>query len=186
MRILGGQELYRATRPGPGALSLVALRDPGPRSVRVRVLQRSPLAWPSVTMAEPFDEVFVDGRPWSWFDGPTVFLPTDADECEVVTRSHGGERAPHVRSSGAALRQCAYDPASRTLRFVARAEPGRSSSQPFVAIVSGPRPAAVDGGVLVGEDELRHEDALTARAAAQGGVVVRFSAGLVTLRYRAD
>jgi len=57
VQLRSGQELLASTRPGPGSLRSIALREPLPASVTVRVLESSPLGPPCVTMGADFDAV---------------------------------------------------------------------------------------------------------------------------------
>jgi hypothetical protein len=148
------------------------------------VLQASPLAAPSVTMGQDFDEVFLDEEPWAFFDGRTVVLPNRAGTWRIATRRHGGPAAPHVVATRAVLDHCAFDPARQELVLVARADANRPPELPFTALIAGRTPLSIEGGEIVGEDELRHASVADRAAAVAGGVVIRFRAGLVRVRYR--
>lgn len=183
VQIVGGQALFGRTRPGTGALRTVALRDPQPDAVTVRVLQPSPLAMPSVILADDFDEAFLDGAPWAFRDGRTVFLPADPGTYRVTTRRHGGAPVPHVVASGAPLSHCAWDGAARELVLVAHPRDGWPADLPLTAVVAGPEPTTVEGGEVVPERDLRYGSREAAHAAAARGVVLRFRPGIVRVRY---
>jgi hypothetical protein len=183
VQVVTGQSLLARTRPGPGSLRRLALRDPTPTAVVVRVLQRSPFGAPGVLMGADFDEVFLDGEPWACFDGRLVTLPDRAGTWTVTTRRHGGEPSPHVLSTGAVLEHCAFDPETRELVLVAAADPTRPPELPYTAVLAGPRPRSVDGGELVAEQELRYAKPADRAAAAAAGVVVRFRPGIVRVSY---
>lgn len=171
------------TRPGPGSLQVLALRDPSPASVTVRVLQPCRLVAPSVVMAADFDAVFVDGKPWAWFAGRTVFLPDRVGTYKIETRTHRGGSGPHVTATRAPLRQCEYVADRRELVLVADADPARPVELPFTAILQGPVPTGIENGEIVADATLRHADPEAAAAAAAGGVLIRFRAGVTRVLY---
>jgi len=88
-----------------------------------------------------------------------------------------------MASTAARLSVCAYEPGRAELVFVAEPSPERPSTMPFTAVLHGPRPKSVDGGEIVEEKELRHQDESARRAAEAGGTVIRFLPGLVRVRY---
>ncbi|MFM1871568.1 MAG: hypothetical protein RL398_990 [Planctomycetota bacterium] len=181
--VAGGPSLLARTRPGPGSSRLVALRDPQADGVTVRILQQSLLAQPAVTMAAEFGEVFVDDRPWSWFDGRTVYLPDAPGDHRVRTVRDAGPPRPHVRATSAPLRRCEFDPTTKTLRLSTAFDATRPVELPYTAILGGPRPTQVDNGEIVAEDVLRHADAQVRAAAAAGGTLIRFRAGETKVTY---
>lgn len=180
--VLGGRALLSSTRPGPGGAGLVALQDPKPDRVVVRVLQASPLAAASVTMGASFDAVTIDGKPWAFWNGRTVTLPGDVDLMTVAVREVG-RVTPRVSATAARLSWCTYDEGRGELVFAAMPEPERPATMPFTAILFGPVPTSVEGGELVDEKELRHQDAEAAAAARAGGTTIRFLPGIVRVRY---
>lgn len=174
--VLAGPAVFARTHPGPGSLRVVMLRDPSPRSVEVRVLQPSRLAPPSVVMAEDFDEVLLDGRPWAHFDGRTVYLPDRPGTYRITTQRRGGEQ-PHVRRTRAPLEACFYEPQHKQLVLLAGNEPGRPPELPWTAVLAGPRPTRVENGEIVPVSALHLGDIEQEALAAQGGVLVRFGSG---------
>ncbi len=183
VQIVGGPLVLLRTRPGPGSQQTLALRDPLPTSVTVRVLQPCRLVAPSVVMAADFNEVLVDGKPWSWFADRTVFLPDRIGTYRVETRTHRGGLLPHVASTRAVLRRCEYVPGSRELVLVAEGDGQRPAELPFTAILRGPLPKGIDNGEIVDDASLRHADAELRAAAAAGGVVIRFRSGVTRVLY---
>jgi hypothetical protein len=183
VQLRSGQELLASTRPGPGSLRRVALRDPEPASVTVRVLQASGLAPPSVVLGADFDTVFVDGRAWSWYDERTVWLPDRAAVFQVVARRQNGAPQPHVIACSTPLEECSYDAGARELSLTAGADATRPFALPCTAVLAGPVPTRVDGGEVVADDELRHATAAERAQAAAKGVVIRFRAGRVRVCY---
>ncbi|MBM4062362.1 MAG: hypothetical protein FJ265_14880 [Planctomycetes bacterium] len=183
VRVVGGPALFARTRPAAGSLSVLALREPGPRSVTARVHQPSRLGLPGVVMAEDFTEVLVDGAPWSAFDGRTVWLPDRAGTYRIETQSHRGALPPHVARTGAPLRQCRFLPERRELLLVADADPARPVELPFTAVLRGPRPRRGENGEVVDDAELRFPDAEARAAAAAGGVLIRFRPGVTRVWY---
>ncbi|MCA8954146.1 MAG: hypothetical protein KDE27_31855, partial [Planctomycetes bacterium] len=188
VEIVGGPAVLARTRPGPGALRVVALRDVEPLAATVRVLQRSRLAPPSVTFASDFSEVLVDGQPWRWFDGRTVFLPDRPGDYRVTASQHaagrgGSSQGPRIACTRAPLLRCEFDDHTHELVIVCGSEPGRPIELPFTAILRGGRPVAVDRGTLVAETELPHVDADARARAAAGGVLLRFFPGTTRVRY---
>lgn len=183
VQIVGGPSLLARTRPGPGAVHTVALRDPTATSVTARVLQVSPLATPSVILGDDFDAAFLDDRPWAFTAGRTVFLPARVGTYRITVRRHDGERTPAVISSRAVFEHCAFDAATRELVLAVAPAPDRPPELPFTAVLSGPRPQSIDGGEIVEEKELRHRGAEERAAAERGGTVIRFRPGLVRIRY---
>ena len=181
--IATGASLLQRTRPGPGALQVVALREVGATTATVRVLQPSRLAVPSVTFAQPFDEVFVDDVAWAHHDGRTVRLPDVPGTYRVRTGRDAGGSRPHVVATSAPLRRCEYSAAGRVLQLVTAPDPERPPELPYTAVLGGPRPVRIDNGELVPDDELRFADAAARAAAAAGGTLVRFRAGTTEVHY---
>ena len=183
VEVVAGPQVAARTRPGTGALRCVALTDCSPASVTAVVLQPSRLRAPSVVMAAGFDEVTVDGQPWSWFDGRTVYLPDVPGRYRIETRSFAAAAAPHVRVTGAPLRRCSFDPATKELTIVTAADDARPAGLPWTAVLSGPVPTAVENGEIVGPEQLHLPSPVAAAAAARGGVLIRFRPGTTVLRY---
>jgi len=183
VQIVEGPSVFARTRPGPGAFGVVALRDPEPRSATAIVAQPSVLATPSVVMAQDFTEVRVDGEPWSWFDGRTVFLPDRVGTCRIECRTTAGGVAPHVRSTRAPLQRCSYDPVRRVLTLVVPPTDDRPLELPWTAVLHGPRPKHVANGEIVDDASLRLASADAAAAARAGGVLIRFRSGITEVSY---
>lgn len=183
IQIVGGPAVLARTRPGPGSARLLAMRDPEPGAVTVRVLQPSALTTPSVTMGRDFQEVLLDGVAWSHFDGRTVFLPNVAGTYRVVTKSHAGDVAPHVRSTRAPLASCRWVPAERALVLSTGGDGDRPAELAWTAVLAGPRPLHIDNGEIVDDQQLRYPDAEAAAMARAGGVLIRFRNGTCTVRY---
>jgi hypothetical protein len=181
--VVGGAAVLARTRPGPGSLHVLALRDPAPLRVTARVVQRSVIVPPSVVMASDFDEVVVNGEPWAWFAGRKVFLPDEPGTYRIECRAHGGGPGPGVTATQAPLSRCEYDGARGVLTLVTSPERDRPIELPWTAVLRGPRPSRILNGELVDEGSLRHADAETARRAAAGGTVIRFRAGVTEVIY---
>lgn len=180
--IVGGSAVLARTRPGPGSLRLLRLRDPHPGEVVVEILQPSRLVAPSVVMGQDFDEVLVDGQPWHWFDGRTIFLPDRVGTVRITT-ARRGQALPHVRSTGAPLTGCRFVPERGELLLSTVGEPGRPPDLAYTAVLAGPRPIAIDNGELVDDGTLRFPDAEQRVRAGAGGVLIRFRPGLTRVRY---
>ncbi|MCK5944586.1 MAG: hypothetical protein KAI24_21540, partial [Planctomycetes bacterium] len=185
VEVVGGPVVFARTRPGTGALRCVALQDPTPREVTAVVLQRSRLRAPSVVMAADFDEVTVDGEPWSWFDGRTVYLPDEPGSYRIETHLYAAEVRPHVRATAAPLTRCAFDPKARELVLVTAPDAERPAGLPWTAVLHGPLPSSIDNGEVVAIGDLHLPDAAAEAAAREGGVLIRFRPGTTTLRYEA-
>jgi hypothetical protein len=183
VRVVAGPAVLARTRPGPGSLHVLALRDAEPLSATVQVVQPSRLAPPCVVMAADFDSVLLDGRPWAWFDGRTVYLPDRPGSYRIECRRHGGGPDPGVRRTRAALVTCTWDAGRRVLVLVAPPEPGRPVELPWTAVLRGPRPSHVTNGAVVAEATLPHADAEAAAAAAAGGTLLRFRSGTTEVCY---
>ena len=183
VQIVAGPTLLARTRPGPGSLRLLALKEPTASSVIVRVLQPSRLCAPSVVMAADFDTVTVDGEPWAWFDGRTVFLPDRIGTSLVRTQSLGGARAPHVRATRAPLSICRYIPERRELLLATAGTSERPAEVPWTAVLMGPVPVRIDNGEVVADPSLRIADAEQLAAVRAGGVLVRFRSGITKVHY---
>lgn len=181
--VVGGPAVLARTRPGPGSLHLLALRDPEPASVTACVLQPSALVTPCVTMARDFASVELDGASWAHFDGRTVFLPNRAGSYRIVTKERGGAASPHVRATRAPLTACSYHPAQRELVLATPGAAGRPAELPWTAVLGGPVPTSIDGGEIVDDRTLRYPDAAAAAAARDGGVLIRFRNGTCRVRY---
>ena len=183
VELVAGAGVLARTRPGRGSQRLVALRDPTPTSATVRVLQPSRLSAPCIEMGADFDAVQVDGQPWAWFDGRTVFLPDRPGEYRVETVAHGGND-PHVRATGAPLVECRFDPVRRELILETGPVSGRPRGLPWTAVLAGPPPVAIDNGERVELSELHLPDVQSEAVAREGGVLIRFRPGKTTVRYR--
>ncbi|MEO6593959.1 MAG: DUF4350 domain-containing protein [Planctomycetota bacterium] len=183
VQIVGGPAVLARTRPGPGSLRLLALKDPEPLSATVRVLQPSRLCAPSVVLAADFDTVRLDGEPWAWFDGRRVFLPDRPGTYRLEASRHAGAATPRVRCTRAPLQRCFYAPAEHELVLVTASDPTRPPELPWTAVLVGPRPARIENGEIVDEASLRHADAELAAAARAGGVLVRFRSGTTRVFY---
>lgn len=181
--VTSGPAVFARTRPGIGSQHVLALRDPEPHSVRVRVLQPSRLSAPAVIMAADFDEVSLDGEPWSWFDDRTVYLPDRPGDYLIETQAHGGDPLPRVTSTRAPVQRCAYDPEQRELLLVCGRDPSLPAGLPFTAVLKGPRPTRVTNGEIVAEATLPHADADARARAAAGGVLIRFRPGVTKVHY---
>jgi hypothetical protein len=181
VQVVGGPAVLARTRPGPGALRTVALREPLPDRATVRVLQESRLAQPSIVFATDFDRVTIDGEPWSWCDGRTVFLPNRTGTYEVVTTRGGGERLS-VAATAAPLTVCRYDEDRRELTLVAGAG-ARPSALGWTALLRGPAPTSIENGEVVPIDAVQPADASAAAELARGGTLIRFRSGVTRIRH---
>ncbi|MGK0303601.1 MAG: hypothetical protein ACI89X_004497, partial [Planctomycetota bacterium] len=137
---------------------------------------------PSVVMASDFQEVRVDGQPWSWFDGRTIYLPDVPGTYEIETTSMRGMQ-PHVRSTAAPLSSCVFDQKTNELVFETSNDHQRPAGLPWTAILMGPVPDAVENGEIVDPAALHLPDDAARAAAARGGVLIRFRSGKTTVRY---
>jgi hypothetical protein len=54
---------------------------------------------------------------------------------------------------------------------------------PYVAWLAGPVPTSIEGGEIVDEKELRHQDKHALTAARGNGTLIRFLPGIVRIRY---
>jgi len=187
VRIVAGPSVLARTRPGPGSLRILAMQEPTPRSVTATVLQKSRLRAPSVVMAVDFDEVQVNGKPWSFFDGRTIYLPDVPGIYEIKTTFAGARLAkpkdPHVRSTAAPLMACSYDAGTNELVFETTSGHNRPAGLPWTAVLTGPMPVAIENGEIVDAASLQLPDAAAQAAAERGGVLVRFRSGKTTVRY---
>lgn len=183
VEVVGGPQVAARTRPGTGALRCVALTDSEPAAATAHVLQRSRLRAPSVELAADFDEVTVNGAPWSWFDGRTVFLPDEVGRYRIETRRFAAAAAPHVRLTGAPLRECRFDPVTKELTIVTASDGGRPAGLPWTAVVAGPPPSEVRNGEVVDAAQLHLPDAAAEAAAQRAGVLVRFRPGTTVVKF---
>lgn len=182
-QIVAGPSLLARTRPGVGSHGLLQLEAPEPDAVTVHVRQPDRLGSPSVVFGKRFDEVTLDGAPWAWFDGSTVFLPSGVGTRRLATRDLGGVVVPHVRSTRAPLSTCRYVPERRELLLVTAGDDERPADLPFTAVLAGPVPKRVDNGEIVADPSLRHADAEQLAAARAGGVLIRFRSGITRVTY---
>ncbi|MBL8724145.1 MAG: hypothetical protein JNK49_08865, partial [Planctomycetes bacterium] len=185
-RVRTGPAQLGTTRPGPGCAGLLALRDVEPRAVTACVLQPSRLGPPAVVLAEVPGEVRLDGRPWAYHDGATVFLPSRVGTYRITSSAPTGARTPTVVACSARLRECHYDGLRRELVLVADSEPDRPFDLPYTARLAGPPPRAVEGGEVVAPNELRWPDAEAEAKAAAQGTTIRFRPGVTRIRYGND
>lgn len=183
VRIVAGPQVFARTRPGTGALRCVALQQPEASAVTAVVLQPSRLRAPSVVLAADFDEVRVNGRAWSWFDGRTVYLPDEPGTYRVEARRFGALAQPHVRATAAPLQRCAFDPASKQLVLVTEPNASRPAGLPWTAVLHGPVPTSIQNGEVVDIAELSLPDLEAERAAQEGGVLIRFLPGVTRVNY---
>ena len=156
-------------------------------TVTAHVLQVGPfLSAPSVIMAEPFGQVTLDGKPWCYVHGQTVYLPRAKGVYRIETR--GVSAAPSDRARPALARtsahvaSCRFVAESRVLEVYTVANRDDPEAE-YTAWFTGDVPDLVEGGELVSDQELTYRDD-QARTAAEAGVMVRFQAGLLRLHYR--
>jgi len=187
VEVIGGPSVFARTRPGPGSLRVLAMEDPTPHSVTARVLQPSRLRAPSVVMAVDFDQVTVNGQPWSWFDGRTIFLPDRPGTYEIKAAYTRGRLVtptnPHVRSTAAPLVSCRYDADTGELLLETGTDHDRPAGLPWTAVLNGPAPLEVVNGEVVDSGSLQLSDAEALKVAASGGVLIRFRSGKTIVRY---
>jgi hypothetical protein len=183
VQLLSGQELLQVTRPGPGSLRNLALRDPTANSAMVCVLAPTPLGTPSLVLGSSFDQVTIDGKPWSYWQDRTVALPNRKGTFSVATRTLGGPPEPRVIACSVGLDECRFDAAARDLLLLPAEDLDRPATLAFTALLSGPKPVRVDGGEIVDEKDLRYASAADAAIAAGNGVLIRFRAGPVRVHY---
>lgn len=189
IRVRAGGALVRGTRPGPGCGHVLALVDPKPHAVEVRVLQpHAMLSQPSVVMGAAFDEVRINGEPWAHYRGQQVFLPPALGAYRVETRVHGVGREPHVAATRARVLAARWSPrpglrGAGVLELLFQdAGDDRAASAPYTAWIVGPEPTRIEGAVRVAEREFAFPPAVAARA--QGaGVILRFRPGVVRVHY---
>jgi hypothetical protein len=183
LRLVAGPAVLARTRPGPGSLHVLALQDPEALRVTVQVVQPSLLSAPSVVMAQDFDAVLLDGQPWAFCDGRTVFLPDRVGTYRIECSTHGGGAGPGVRRTRAPLVHCSYAADRRVLVLVTPPVAGRPFELPWTAVLRGPRPTRIQNGEIVAESSLPHADAEAAAAAAAGGTLIRFRSGTTEVFY---
>lgn len=182
-QIVAGPSLLARTRPGVGSHGLLQLEAPEPLAATVHVRQPSRLGPPSVVFAQRFDEVTLDGEPWAWFDGTTVYLPPGVGTHRLAARDLGGVAVPHVRSTRAPLTTCRYVPERRELLLVTAGDDARPADLPFTAVLAGPVPKRVDNGEIVADPSLRHAEPAHLAQARAGGVLIRFRSGITRVIY---
>jgi hypothetical protein len=170
-------------RPAPGSLHAVALRNVRPGGVDVQVLQVGPgLAAPGVTMPEPFAQATVNGQPWAYADGQTIYLPRAAGLYRIATAGTPG-REPRLAGTRAHVIECRPGRGGRILEVVTEPAFGADAGDVHVAWFSGSRPAAVEGGEVVDDRELTHATPADAARAAAAGFLVRFRPGRLRLHF---
>ena len=183
VQIHGGPSLLTSTRPGPGSLHALVLREREDQAVTAEVTEIPHLlAAPSVTMALPFDEVLLNGVPWAYWRQQDVQLPRLPGRYAITTRNSGQKPPPHLVATRAAVRSCRWDPVDRVLEILTIAA-GDGVDEVFTAVIAGPEPKSIAGGERVGEAELGYRDATAAAGALSQGIVVRFVPGLLRLAY---
>lgn len=185
VEVVGGPAVLARTRPGPGSLRVVALRDVEPHAATVHVLQPNGLVPPSIVMASDFDEVLLDGEPWAHWDGRTIRLPdvVGSRRVETARRAPGAPLPPHVRRTGAPLLACRFDRERRELVLEVARDPRRPDELPWTAVLGGPAPASVENGEIVAADGLHLADAMAAATADRAGTLIRFRSGRTVVRY---
>jgi hypothetical protein len=185
-RVRTGPALLGTTRPGPGSAGVLALQAVESQSVTACVLQPSRLGPPAVVLAAEPGAVWLDGRPWAYHDGATVFLPDRVGTYRITSTAPTGVRTPTVVACSARLRECHYDGLRRELVLVADSDPERPFGLPYTARISGPPPRSVEGGEVIAPNELRWPDAAAEAKAAAHGVTIRFRAGVTRILYGND
>ncbi len=177
-------------RPGPGAARLLALRpmDRG-KEVEVAVLGAGPFTFaPSVEAGVGIARAFLDGRPWSYFEGRRVFLPRKAGKYRIRVIP-GTPAQPYLSATSALVEACRWDPAdlTLTLRLAHPAWfhgplPPRS---PYTLLVrpAGRRLLSLEGARLLPAEDLARpsKDLPAARAA---GILLSAEPGEVKIRFR--
>jgi hypothetical protein len=189
--IINGDQIVAGVHPGPGSLYSLALSNLGQGVVTVRVLQTGPfLAAPSVVMERSFTQATLDGKPWRYVWGRTVFLPRARGtyRVQVDARSKpaaGLANMPALARTSAHVQSCRYDATLQVLEvFTIPAPDEVQEPRDYTAWFTGGRPVRVDGGEVVAPGEFTYRREEDARAAEAAGVIVRFKPGLLRLYYR--
>jgi hypothetical protein len=81
------------------------------------------------------------------------------------------------------VHSCHYDAASKVMEIDAGLRPEDPPGTGYSAIISGPRPATIDGAVLVADSEFTYQEQSDTEAANKLGFVLRFKPGIIRLSY---
>ncbi len=177
-------------KPGRGAARLLALRpiDRG-REVEAAVLRAGPFVFaPSVEAGVKIARVLLDGRPWSYFEGSTVFLPRKPGKYRIRVFP-GSPAGPHLSAASAVVEECRWNPADLTLTLRISMPAWFHGPLPLRAPLRllvrpmGRRLLSVTGARLLPvEDQARPAADLPAARAA--GILLSAEPGVVKIRFQ--
>jgi Domain of unknown function (DUF4960) len=109
-------------KPGWGCQYMLGIRDTlEPRRCEVKVVKTGPFVFaPRIEWKKPFDTVWVDGKPWRYFDGNVVFLPNRPGNY-VVHVATTGNKAPTVSRTFLDVESAVWNAETQTLELDLRA-----------------------------------------------------------------
>ncbi len=174
-----GEQFAAGTRPGIGSAQCLALQDLQPDSVTAHVYQLGPmLQAPSVVMGEPVGEVYLDGEPWSYRHGQTIYLPRAIGRYRIQVVPATGE-TPALARTAATVHGCRYD----AQRGVLEIHSSGDAEQEYTAWVTGAVPVEVEGGELIRDSAYAQRTAEQQKLLQERGVMLRFRPGLMRIQY---
>lgn len=96
-------------RPGYGCQRQVLLRNVSPKGCTVRVVHVHGYVYaPRVEFAENFTGVRLDGAPWAYHDGRTVFLPQQPGDYAIEIESGEPWPLPTLRATAASVKRAVF------------------------------------------------------------------------------
>ena len=165
-------------KPGWGCQYMLAIRDTiRPRTCEVKVVKTGPFVFaPRIEWKQPFDAVWVNGKPWRYFDGNIVFLPNRPGSYEVRVDTTGA-RAPVVTRTFLEVAGAEWDAGTRTLDLDLRAphwwKGPLAGDRPYTLTVAGDaRPVRLEGrGEIIAWDEYRMRPESREKMQARGATL---------------
>ena len=116
------------------------------------------VAAPRVDFKEPFGSVKLNGKPWYYFDGKTVFLPNREGTYSIEIFQTKNEPAPTIGGSWASISRTHWDTESKCLTIEANHPYWWKSGLPgnisYTAIIltNGLKPVKAEGSISLIED----------------------------------
>ncbi len=164
-------------KPGWGCQYVLAIRDTiQPRACEVKVVKTGPFVFaPRIEWKEPFDTVWVDGKPWRYFDGNVVFLPNRPGDYKIKVES-AGIQAPVVTRTFLDVAGAAWDAKARTLELDLRAphwwQGPLAGERPYALTVQGGEPLRLEGrGEIIPRASYRIRDDLRESMESRGATL---------------
>jgi len=167
-------------KPGYGCQYNLLIKDNiGQNKCEVEVVRTGAfVAAPRVDFKEPFGGVKLNGEPWYYLDGQTVFLPNREGNYNIEVFPAENEIAPTIGGSWASISHTHWDKESKCLTIKADHtywwKSGLPGNIPYTAIIlaNGLKPVRTEGGIsLIGNSEYQCSPEVLKKMKERGIVV---------------